>query len=419
MAATSPARAAGQYVSPPEFNPPHTMPAVQAPAARGDVWQAVDVALLVAAIALGAWLVLGRRSRRGMMLLMLASLAYFGFVRHGCVCAIGAIQNAALALGDSSYVMPLVVLGFLLIPLAATLVVGRVFCGAACPLGAIQDLVLVKPLRVPAWLEHALGLGGWLYLGLAVLLAATGAGFIICQYDPFVGFFRFDGPATMLALGAVLLALGMFIGRPYCRFICPLGAVFRPLSSVAWRHVSVAPEQCIRCRLCEDACPFGAIQIPSPNQSPRRAGKLLLTLALVALPLLIAGGAVLGRLAGPTLARLHPDDRLARQLYLESIGQATPVNESTAYRNHNAGESPAYAAAGRARTQMNTGAAWLGGFMGLVIGLKLVRLSVRRRQLDFLANRATCLSCGRCFNACPMHRRKLRRIGQPAPGGGA
>jgi ferredoxin len=47
--------------------------------------------------------------------------------------------------------------------------------------------------------------------------------------------------------------------------------------------------------------------------------------------------------------------------------------------------------------------AWLfGGFVGLVIGAKLIQLSVRRRRTDYEPDRAACLSCGRCFSYCPV-----------------
>jgi ferredoxin len=56
---------------------------------------------------------------------------------------------------------------------------------------------------------------------------------------------------------------------------------------------------------------------------------------------------------------------------------------------------------------MRTGAWLLGGFLGLVIGLKLIRLSVYRRRVDYEADPALCVACGRCFDYCP--RERLRR----------
>ncbi len=61
----------------------------------------------------------------------------------------------------------------------------------------------------------------------------------------------------MLILGACFLVIGLFIGRPYCRYLCPYGALLRPLSRLSRWHVRIPPEECINCRLCADACPYG------------------------------------------------------------------------------------------------------------------------------------------------------------------
>ena len=66
---------------------------------------------------------------------------------------------------------------------------------------------MVRPVKVPGWLEHALGLIPYVYLGAAVLFAATGSAFVICQYDPFVSFFRLGGSQRM-SLAAIPLQAG-------------------------------------------------------------------------------------------------------------------------------------------------------------------------------------------------------------------
>jgi NosR/NirI family transcriptional regulator, nitrous oxide reductase regulator len=435
-----------QRFPPPEFDTPYKLPPTPVPTPAADWAQYVDMAMGVAALAAASFLSLRARSRALIVALGVFSLLYFGFYRGGCVCPVGSVQNVAKALLGSGYVVPLSVLGFFLMPLLTALFFGRSFCASVCPLGQAQDLVVLKPLAVPNWLEQSLGMLAWVYLSAAVVLAATDSAMIVCQYDPFVSIFRLvpvgkllEGwgrrdpalnPAALsgrwdtLLLAGGMLAIGVVVARPYCRYLCPYGVLLGLMSKLSWRRVTITPDECIRCRLCEGSCPFGAIRKPTPPAPGhmRMRGRRALVAALAMLLPLVAAAGWLGGLLGPTMARLHPTVQLADRVRLENAGTVEGTTDaSDAFRASGRSPNDLYAEAAAIVERfvalwrpggLRVGSAHLfGALVGLVVGLKFVALSVRRRRVDYEADRTTCLACGRCFAYCPIE--QARRKGTP------
>ena len=380
----------------PEFESGYDYPTTTVPMPPSGAIHVLDLTLLLLALSAASYFAIKARSRKGVATTLILSLLYFGFYRGGCVCVVGSIQNVSLALFNNSYQVSWVVFAFFAAPIVFTLFFGRAFCGAVCPLGAIQDIFIMKPLKVPRWLEEVLGMIPYLYLGLAVLFAATGTGFIICRADFFVGFFRFSGPLHKMILGGALLALGIFIARPYCRFLCPYGVLLRWASLVSWKHLKISPADCVKCSLCVDACPFGAVREPVPAKlsETRTKGVRRLAILILALPFAIGVGAFAGRVAGPMLATVNPIVRMA---------QSQEVPEDASAKDVELAYDASIAKKGaEVEKEIIFGSTLLGVFIGLVIALKLIALSIRRSNDRFTPEQAKCLECARCLPACPV-----------------
>ncbi len=78
----------------PEFESGHTQPLIQKPEPRSTNMEYVDLFVLFASLCFASWLVLKRRSRKGILYLAVFSLIYFGFIREGCICSVGSDLRA-------------------------------------------------------------------------------------------------------------------------------------------------------------------------------------------------------------------------------------------------------------------------------------------------------------------------------------
>lgn len=199
-------------------------------------------------------------------------------------CPIGAMQ--AVLTGRSAD-FSFYVTGFLMV---VGVIAGRFVCGWLCPFGLVQDLLhriparkirkipgdrVLKKLRyavlillvlaLPALVRDASGLGtpwyckwlcpsGTLMGGIPLLLTNPGlraaAGWLFSW--------------KMLVL-LVFLGLSVFVFRPFCRWFCPLGAVYGLFHPVALHHYRVEKESCIRCGRCQTACGLDIPAWEKPN----------------------------------------------------------------------------------------------------------------------------------------------------------
>ena len=380
------------YTAPPAYNPPFV--------ALVSEW--LDVALLTLALGITVWLVHRVRSRRWILVFSVMCLVWFGFVRQGCFCPIGAIQNVSLAVWQGGGLAWSVAVFFAL-PLIFALFFGRVFCASVCPLGVLQEIFIIRPQRVPRMLDAPLRLIPLGILAFGIVSILNGAGYLICRTDPFVGFFRKSAPLSLLLVGMAVLLLGMVVARPYCRYFCPYGILLEWCSRLAWKPVRITPKDCVNCRLCVGVCPVDAIEVPREalSDTARAHQFRRFAMMLFVAPLLIAGCAGTGWLAGAFVAKAHPLVETA-----EALRIATPETEDLyphieAFKKSGISQDALDAEVQAIIGRFRTGSAAAGVFIGLIIALRVLGLSRLRTLSEHEANRFRCIACGRCYPVCP------------------
>lgn len=193
------------------------------------------------------------------------TLVLLGFVDGGFL-SVSHITSGIWTRGES-YTADLPLLIFLVFAVVTTVIWGRVFCGFLCPFGALQDLLerLVPDRfkRTPLGRPHRAGLlVKYGVLGAVLIPVLMGNRTSLYQYvEPFGTVFLQSPSLLLWAIALIFLGLSAVIPRFYCRYVCPLGAALALGSMVSLRRIPRV-EHCQHCRVCEQACPTGAIQGP-------------------------------------------------------------------------------------------------------------------------------------------------------------
>ena len=190
-------------------------------------------------------------------------------------CPLGAIQNALASSGHRAgwYVLGIVLL------FGATL--GRTICGWLCPMGLVQELLHAIPTPKLRKSPVTRALSYLKYVVLAVFVAAIPLWYGVRRGLPVPAFCKYICPAGILegafgllaspnnagllsSLGllftrkfVIMLAIGLacvFCYRAFCRFLCPLGAIYGTFNRLALTGVRVDAGRCSRCGACVRHC---------------------------------------------------------------------------------------------------------------------------------------------------------------------
>lgn len=200
-------------------------------------------------------------------------------------CPIGSLQAV---MGSRNFKFSFYIFGFLML---VGSIFGRFVCGWLCPFGLVQDLLNKIPLfrkkknlpgdRILRWMKYIV------FIVFVILLPLTVLD-IIGQGSPW--FCKLICPSGTLMAGIPLVsvnsglqsAIGMLFAwkicllaliillsikyyRPFCKYLCPLGAVYGLFNPIAFYRLTVDTKTCTECRICQKACKMDIPVYKTPN----------------------------------------------------------------------------------------------------------------------------------------------------------
>lgn len=200
-------------------------------------------------------------------------------------CPIGSLQAV---LGSGRYKFSLYVLGFL--GMFATLF-GRFICGFFCPFGLVQDLLYkipfikkyknIKGHKVLKYFKYVVLLLFVIVLPLTVVNVAGVGQPWFCEYICPSGMLFGGIPLVIaneslrnqigirFALKAAILLIcilsSIIVYRPFCKYVCPLGAIYGLFNPIAFYRFKVNEDKCIKCGKCQKACDMDIKVWEKPN----------------------------------------------------------------------------------------------------------------------------------------------------------
>lgn len=189
-------------------------------------------------------------------------------------CPLGALQNA---LASSNARLPYYMLGILVL---FGILFGRWICGFLCPFGFIQDLLY--KIKTPKLKKNGFTrIMSYLKYVILVIFVIIMPLIYSGQSFPLPGFCKYICPSgTLLGAGGLLsneanhnmfsmlgplftwkfcllvaiIVGAVFIYRDFCRFLCPLGAIYGLFNRISILGIKLDKPKCTNCGLCVSAC---------------------------------------------------------------------------------------------------------------------------------------------------------------------
>jgi uncharacterized protein with FMN-binding domain/polyferredoxin len=152
-----------------------------------------------------------------------------------------------------------------------TIIAGRWFCGWMCAFGAYNDLIYFiskkifkRKFKVDEKVDSILKYVKYIILIFIIIISWTIGSNILGSTSPWDVFGQITNLSTVISnllIGLILLVLitigAFFIERFFCRYLCPLGAVFAIVSRIGITKINKPKADCGKCRACTMNCSMG------------------------------------------------------------------------------------------------------------------------------------------------------------------
>jgi polyferredoxin len=193
--------------------------------------------------------------------IMILFLIYLGFFLGGCPCPISSFQNLILAILGVDVAWQSLIWFIGLIPI--TYFFGKVWCGWICHLGSFQEILYRnKSLKLfkSKKSQNVFKIIRYIFLVLLIMQLIITKTNLFIKIDPFKVAFNF---ISVYEVGWYLLVLliisSIFIYRPFCKTICPIGLILGWISYLPGSSIIGTNNVCSKCGNCEKVCKISAI----------------------------------------------------------------------------------------------------------------------------------------------------------------
>jgi ferredoxin len=197
------------------------------------------------------------------------------------LCPYGALESLYSLIGSGTFIQKIysgtVVLFVLTIIIA--LLFRRSFCGLICPFGALQEFfallgkkIFKRRFSINGKPDHYLRYLKYVVLLITIIYAWKTAGLWMSPYDPWSAYSHLsEGILSLISenlVGFILLIVtiigSILYDRFFCKYLCPMGALYGIISKISPHKIVRNQDKCISCNLCTKNCPMN-IDVANSN----------------------------------------------------------------------------------------------------------------------------------------------------------